>query len=64
MAEQALRQKSINTPTAQNPDAGGQTLEPRCRAFGVLGFDDSPEAQIGGTLLHKVSEEESERRNG
>ena len=27
--------------------------EPRQRQFGVLGFDDRPEALIGGTVIHK-----------
>ena len=67
MAEQALKQKSINTPTEQNPMpeyGAARQVDARCRGFGVLGFPDGPEAAIGGTLLHKTSEEESERRNG
>ena len=60
----AEHQKRLNTPTEQNPmpDYGAaKTRDARCRAWGVLGFPDSPEAQIGGTLLHKTSEEETER---
>ena len=66
MAEKPLRQKKINAPTEQNavPDYGqARAVEPRCRSFGVLGFDDRPEAKIGGTLIHKVSEEEAERKS-
>ena len=66
MAEKPLRQKKINAPTVQNavPDYGAaRTVEPRCRSFGVLGFPDGPEAAIGGTLIHKVSEEEAERKS-
>ena len=66
MSEKPLRQKKINAPTVQNavPDYGAaRTVEPRCRSFGVLGFPDSPEAAIGGTLIHKTSEEESERKS-
>ena len=66
MAEKPLRQKKINAPTAQNPmdDYGAaKTRDARCRSFGVLGFPDSPEAAIGGTLLHKTSEEEAERKS-
>ena len=66
MAEKPLRQKKINAPTEQNrvPEYGQErAVEPRCRSFGVLGFPDSEGAKIGGTLLHRVSEEESERKS-
>ena len=67
MSEKPLRQKKINAPKVQNeiPDYGAaREVAPRCRSFGVLGFDDSPEAQIGGTLIHKTSEEQKERSSG
>ena len=65
MAEKPLRQKKINAPTEQNavPEYGqARYVAPRQRAFGVLGFDDRPEAKWGGEVIHKTSEEEAERR--
>lgn len=67
MSEKPLRQKKINAPKVQNeiPDYGAaREVEPRCRSFGVLGFPDSPEARWGGEPIHKVSEEEAERKSG
>jgi hypothetical protein len=67
MAETVKHQKSLNEPKVQNPmpDYGqARSRDARCRQFGVLGFPDGPEAAIGGTLIHKVSEEESERKSG
>lgn len=60
-----LREHRINRFEVQNPmdDYGAaKSMDPRCRSFGVLGFPDSPEARIGGTLIRKESEEEAERR--
>lgn len=38
--------------------------EPRQRAFGVLGFDDRPEAKIGGELIRKDSTEIDHQQGG
>lgn len=50
----------------QNPmyDCGyAREVNPRCRQFGVLGFDDRPEAQIGGQLIHKNDTDESKGKD-
>lgn len=46
------------------PDYGNaETVEPRQRAFGVLGFDDRPNAKIGGTLLHRDFDSEAKNND-
>lgn len=42
------------------PDYGeARSMDPRQRAFGVLGFDDRPEAQIGGTVTYKTTKDKN-----
>ena len=63
-AQAPEREHRINRLETQNemPEYGAATTrDARCRSFGVLGFPDSPEAKIGGTIIHKISEEEAER---
>ncbi len=59
-----LREHRIDRFEEQNPmyECGyAKPVNARSRAFGMLGFPTDADAQIGGQVVHKQSEEERER---
>jgi len=54
----------ITPPQNEMYDCGyAKERDARCRAFGMLGFPDSPEAQWGATPIHKADPDGSQQDN-